>query len=65
MVQFMRLTERIQLEAQNEDSEDEGIDPEFISDEQVETMADLVSEAVIMKIGSRGNRRSASSRHHR
>lgn len=64
IVQFMRLTARIQLEAQDEDGEDEDIDPEVISDEQVETMADLVSEAVIMKIGSWGNRRSAS-RHRR
>ena len=64
MVQFIQLAAKIQLEAQNEDNEDEGIDPEFISDEQVETMADLVSEAVVMKIGSWGNRRSAS-RHRR
>jgi hypothetical protein len=65
-VQFMRLTARIRLEAQDEDDEDEDedIDPEPISDEQVETIADLVSEAVIMKIGSWGNRRSAG-RHRR
>ena len=65
VVQFMRLTARIQLEAHDEDDEDEDVDPEAISDEQVETIADLVSDAVIMKIGSLGNRRSAHSRHHR
>ena len=64
MVQFMRLTARIQLEAQDEDDEDEDVDPDAISDEQVETIADLVSEAVIMKIGAWGNRRSAG-RHRR
>ena len=65
VVQFMRLTATMQLGTQHEDNEDdEDIDSELISDEQVETMADLVSEAVIMKIGSWGNRRSAS-RHRR
>ena len=62
MVQFMRLTARIQLEAQDEDDEDGDIDPEAISDEQVETIADQVSEAVMMKMGSWGNRRSAGRR---
>ena len=66
VVQFMRLSARMQLGTQDEDDEDdEDIDPDLISEEQVEVMADQVSEAVMMKIGSWGNRRSASSRHRR
>jgi hypothetical protein len=66
VVQFMRLSARMQLGTQDEDYEDdEDIDPELISEEQVEAIADQVSEAVMMKIGSWGNRRSASSKHRR
>ncbi len=66
VVQFMRLSARIQLGTPDEDDEDdEDIVPELISEEQVAAMADQVSEAVMMKIGSWGNRRSASSRHRR
>lgn len=64
IVQFVRLVVNSQLEVQTEDDEEDGIDPEFISNHQVETIADLVSEAVIMKTGSRPNRRSPS-RHRR
>jgi len=66
VVQFIRLAATMQLGTQHEDNEDdEDIDPELISDEQVETMADQVSEAVMTKIGSWRNRRSASSRNRR
>ena len=66
VVQFMRLSARMQLGTQDEDDEDdEDIDPELISEEQVEAMADQVSEAVMTKIGSWRNRRSASSRNRR
>ena len=66
MVQFMRLTATMQLGTEDEDNEeDDDIDPELISEEQVEAMADQVSEAVMMKIGSWGNRRPASRRHRR
>ena len=65
VVQFMRLTATMQLGTEDEDNEDdEDIDPELISEKQMEAMADQVSETVMMKIGSWGKRRS-SSRHHR
>ena len=65
VVQFIRLTAIMPLRTEDEDSEDdEDIDPELISEKQMEAMADQVSETVMMKIGSRGKRRSAS-RHRR
>ena len=69
VVQFLRTVVSIFLHSQQEDDtdedEDEDFDRELLSDEQLEAMANQVSEAVALKLGSLGNRRSASSKHRR